>query len=266
MPIVPLTQDIVIDTPGTEAVTDQEQERVVSDHYTTVNGEESSSGHSMTELGDTVRENLGEEQSMLRHSLRQRRQPIWMRDYDCQAHYTTLDSKEKWSDKKKLSPLTPATYPFIIPNHFNPTHLTFVANISDIQEPSSYSEVKDQVVWVEAMNAEIMALEKNHTWEMTNLPTGKRPTGCKWVFKVKLKADGSVERYKARAVAKGYHQIEGVDHQDSFSPVVKVVTVRVLLAMAAAYSWPIHQLDINNAFLHGFLEEEVYMELQKDML
>lgn len=110
------------------------------------------------------------------------------------------------------------------------------------------------------MNTKIIALEKNHTWEVTSLPTGKKPIRCKWLFNVKLKANGVVDRYKARVVAKGYHQVKGIDYQDSFSPVAKVVTVRVLLIVDAAYSWPIHQLDINNVFLHGFLEEEVYME------
>ncbi|KAL0319643.1 UNVERIFIED_CONTAM: Retrovirus-related Pol polyprotein from transposon RE1 [Sesamum radiatum] len=93
------------------------------------------------------------------------------------------------------------------------------------------------------------------TWVVVPLPPGKKAIGNKWVYKLKLKADGSIDRHKAKLVAKGYNQVERVDYIYRFSPVAKSVTVRVFLALASNYSWPVHQVDINNAFLHRFLDE-----------
>ncbi|CAL1400683.1 unnamed protein product [Linum trigynum] len=113
------------------------------------------------------------------------------------------------------------------------------------------------------MQHEIKALIKNQTWDVVNLPVGKKPIGNKWVYKTKFESDGSLDRLRARLVAKGNSQQEGVDFQDTFAPVVKMTTVRTFLAIAYMKNWHIHQLDVNNVFLHGDLQEEVYMTLPK---
>ncbi|XP_050221871.1 uncharacterized mitochondrial protein AtMg00820-like [Mercurialis annua] len=105
------------------------------------------------------------------------------------------------------------------------------------------------------MQVELNSLKISNTWILTQLPANKKPIGCKWVYKIKYNFNGTVERYKARLVAKGYTQQEGLDFIDTFSPVAKMTTVRTLIALAAVQNWHLHQLDINNAFLHGHLHE-----------
>ena len=111
------------------------------------------------------------------------------------------------------------------------------------------------------MQAELTALEENKTWSLVPLPPDKYTIGCKWIYKVKHKSDGSIERFKARLVAKCYTQQEGLDFFDTFAPVAELVTVKVMLALAASFKWHLVQLDVNNAFLNGDLFEEVYMDL-----
>lgn len=120
--------------------------------------------------------------------------------------------------------------------------------------------------WVQAMKEEYDALLTNQTWSLVDPPKDKKIVGCKWVFKIKRNSDGSVARYKARLVAQGFHQQADLDYTETFNPVVKPTTIRVILTMALARGWSLRQVDINNAFLHGFLDEKVFMSQPPGMI
>jgi hypothetical protein len=110
------------------------------------------------------------------------------------------------------------------------------------------------------MTIEFQALLSNYTWSLCPRPLHHNVVRNKWVFKIKQNPDGSIERYKTRLVAKGFNQLFGIDYHDTFSPIIKPATIRLLLALAIQFDWHIKQLDVFNTFLHGLLDEVVYME------
>jgi len=118
----------------------------------------------------------------------------------------------------------------------------------------------DAAQWKAAIQSEYSSLTDKQTWQLTPLPPGRRAISCKWVFKVKHHADGSIDRYKARLVARGFTQQEGVDYHETYAPVVKMTSIRVLLSIAAIYDLEVHQMDVKTAFLNGKLDEELYMQ------
>ena len=113
------------------------------------------------------------------------------------------------------------------------------AHVTNIAEPTSYSQASKSVQWREAMNTEFSALLHNGTWSLVIPPDHANIVGCRWIYKIKRKADGTIERYKARLVAKGFHQQEGIDFSETFSPVIKHATIRLVLSIAVTYNWPI---------------------------
>ncbi|XP_075076631.1 uncharacterized protein LOC107793242 [Nicotiana tabacum] len=155
------------------------------------------------------------------------------------------------------------TYPissFVSYDHLSTSSSSFIASLDSARIPKTVREALSHPGWNDAMIEEMMALDENGTWELADLPTNKKAIGYKWVFAVKFNSDRTVACLKARLVAKGYAQTYGVDYLDTFSPVAKLASVRLFISMATTYDWPLHQLDIKNAFLHGDLQEEVYME------
>ncbi|KAG7564293.1 Integrase catalytic core [Arabidopsis suecica] len=147
----------------------------------------------------------------------------------------------------------------------------------DIKDPVSYSQAMKDVnsdKWIDATKDEIDSMVKNEVWDIVPLPEGHKAVGCKWIFKTKLDCNGNVERYKARLVAKGFNQKEGTDYSETFSPVSRKDSLRIIMALVAHYDLELHQMDVKTAFLNGDLLEEVYMrqpegfiiESQKDMV
>ena len=136
-----------------------------------------------------------------------------------------------------------------------------IYQLDHFHEPTTYKEAAKHPHWAKAMEAEIDTPKNNDTWIEVDLPPGKRAISSKWVFKVKLKEDGSLKRYKARLVIRGNTQKHGIDYTKTFSPVVKMTTIRTIITLAAARKWPLYQIDVNNAFLYGELYEEVYMKM-----
>lgn len=132
-------------------------------------------------------------------------------------------------------------------------------SVPDI-EPTSHIAAMKHPLWRQAMIDEFQALIKNKTWHLVSPRANLNIIDCKWVFRIKQKSDGSIDRYKARLVAKGFKQQHGIDYDDTFSPVVKPTIVRLLLSLAVSRNWTICQIDIQNAFLHGVLHEDVYMK------
>lgn len=135
-----------------------------------------------------------------------------------------------------------------------------VAVVEDLVcEPESYQEAIQKDEWVVAMKSEMDALISNQTWELVPKPHDVNLVSCKWVYKVKQKADGTVDRFKARLVARGFSQQLGLDYEDTFSPVAKIQTIRAILALAASKGWKLWQMDVHNAFLYGELDHVIYM-------
>ncbi|WVZ24859.1 hypothetical protein V8G54_003403 [Vigna mungo] len=180
-----------------------------------------------------------------RKSIRPTHKPSYLQDYHCNMLSTSSATQ---SSTCTLYPISS----YLSYDALSSLHKSYVLNFSQVSEPKTYNQAIKHDCWRNAMDQEIAALENTKTWVLTDLPYGKQPIECKWVYKIKRHADG---------IAKGYIQQKDLDYFETFSPVVKLTTVRLVLALAASKHWYLHQLDVNSAFLHGDLDEEVYMSL-----
>ncbi|CAL2265083.1 unnamed protein product [Prunus armeniaca] len=160
---------------------------------------------------------------------RARRAPFWMQDYE------TGEGLSEEEDVSAMMILTEA-------------------------DPITFEEPVKSKKWRDAMNAEIEAIERNKTWDLTILPAGVKTIGVKWVFKTKLNESGEIDKCKARLVAKGYAQQYGIDYTEVYAPVARLDTIHLIIALAAQQGWSIFQLDVKSAFQHGELSEEVFVQ------
>ena len=162
---------------------------------------------------------------LVRKSTKPKHVPSYLQDYHCNL------ASSLPSHASNVSYPIESTFSH---SHLSPPHKAYTLAISTLVETKFYHEAISSPHWCEAMTKELAALEANHTWVLTSLPPGKHTIGCKWVYKIKFKSGGSIERYKAHLVAKWYNKLEGIDYAETFSPVAKLVIVRCFIALAAA--------------------------------
>lgn len=150
---------------------------------------------------------------------------------------------------------------FVSYDRLNSDFKSFTVSLDTQSVPTSISEALSQKAWKQAVEDEMSALIKNNTWELVTAPENVTPVGCKWVFSLKFNSDGTINRHKARLVARGFTQSYGIDYLETFAPVAKLNTVRIIFSLAINLDWELAQLDIKNAFLNGELKELVYMSI-----
>ena len=138
------------------------------------------------------------------------------------------------------------------------------STLASLWEPQTFCEASSNPVRQQAMKEELDASHKTGTWDLVDLLSRKTSIGCKWVFKIKTRSDGTVDCYKARLVAMGFTQKYGIDYEETFAPVAQLSSVRTFIAISVARKWPLFQVDVKNAFRNGELSEEVYMKLPPD--
>jgi len=169
--------------------------------------------------------------NILEHQGRIKKPPVWMQDYS---------AGQGFSDEEAENSM-------------------FLALLGD-SDPMTYEEAAKSKRWRSAMDQEMQSMERNDTWELTALPLGGKSIGVKWIFKTKVNEKREVDKYKARLVAKSYCQQHGIDYAEVFEPVAHLDTIRIVIAFAAQNSWVIYQLDVKSAFLHGEINEEVFVD------
>jgi hypothetical protein len=139
------------------------------------------------------------------------------------------------------------------------SYMALMCNLLN-EEPTSFEEAIQKKEWADAMTEEYQSIIKNDVWEIVPRPKSEDVVSSKWLFKIKHAADGSIEKYKARFVARGFSQKEGINYEETFAPVARYTSIKTIIALAAKMKWKLHQMDVKTAFLNGVIEEEMYIE------
>ncbi|GKA36968.1 zinc finger, CCHC-type containing protein [Tanacetum coccineum] len=186
---------------------------------------------------------------------------IYLRVWGCKAVARLPDSKLKTLGERGLECIFVgyAEHSKAFRDEVSDQH-SYCFNVED--DPKTFDEAmksQDVAFWKEAINDEMDSIMGNNTWVLADLPPGCKPLGCKWIFKRKLKVDGTIEKFKARLVIQGFKQKSGIDYFDTYAPVARISIIRLLIAMSSLHNLIIHQMDLKTTFLNGELEEEVYM-------
>ena len=204
---------------------------------------------------------------ILGRGLRHKTTSVLLKDY---MTYSALTTNKPSHDLvltdhgplQTVSGNTPYPISSYVSNHvFSKSHRAHLAAITNNEVPRSFKEAVKHKIWNDAMGKEVDAFDATSTWEISTLPPGRKALGNMWLYSYKYRADGTIERPEALLVVLGNNQTEGEDFTETFAPVAKLSTVRIILKLAAAKGWLVHQMDVQNVFLHGDLEEEIYMKL-----
>jgi hypothetical protein len=175
----------------------------------------------------------------------ERRKPKWLQNTLKEAHGSVENPRQAVRESKP-------------PERFC-NYLAMVSNIKET-EPFTFEEVVGRQVWRDAMMKENNSIMKNDVWKVVPRPKGKSVVTSTWLYKLKYASDGSIEKYKARFVARGFSHVEGVDYDETFAPVARYTSIRAVISIAAKMGWKIHQMDVKTTFLNGLIQEEVYIE------
>jgi hypothetical protein len=144
------------------------------------------------------------------------------------------------------------------PNPFS-SYMDLMCDILE-KEPTCFEEAIQKKEWADAMTEEYQSIIKNDVWEIVPRLKSNDVVSSKWIFKIKHAADGSIEKYKSSFVVRGFSQKEGIDYEETFSPLARYTSIRTIIALAAKMKWKLHQMDVKTTFLNGVIEEEVYIE------